>query len=95
MCCLVITVKVFPVAVTGLHKTPAVATPTLSELSEIAKRNNMQISDSDLIEYQDFMKESLKSITRIDRLAEPTLPVKYPRTPGYRPPPEENPHNAW
>src|SRR5262249_61772708 len=22
-------------------------------------------------------------------------PVKYPRTPGYRPAPEENPRNAW
>lgn len=79
----------------GLHKTPAVATPTLSELSEIAKRNNMQISDDDLIQYQEFMGESLKAMTRIDRLAEPTLPVKYPRVPGYRPPPHENLHNAW
>ena len=26
---------------------------------------------------------------------EPKLPVKYPRAPGYRPSPEENPHNAW
>src|SRR5262249_31680876 len=28
-------------------------------------------------------------------LAEPKLPVKYPRAPGYRPSAEENPFNAW
>ena len=79
----------------GLHKTPAVPAPTLEKLKAIAQRNNLQISDDDLRDYQDYMKESVKGITRIDRLAEPTLPVKYPRTPGYRPPPEENPNNAW
>ena len=31
----------------------------------------------------------------VDRLAEPTLPVKYPRTPGHRPSQTENPLNAW
>ena len=78
-----------------MYKTPAVPAPTLEKLKEIAYRNNMQISDDDLKDYHDFLKESVKGITRMDRLAEPTLPVNYPRTPGYRPPPEENPNNAW
>jgi len=33
--------------------------------------------------------------SRVDELVEPTLPVKYPRTPGFRPQPEDNPYNAW
>src|SRR5260221_8341607 len=41
------------------------------------------------------MAGPLASYTRLDELVEPTLPVKYPRTPGYRPGPAENPHNAW
>lgn len=32
---------------------------------------------------------------RLHELPDPKLPVKYPRTPGYRPTPEENPFNAW
>ena len=32
---------------------------------------------------------------RLMALDPPTLPVKYPRTPGYKPPAEENIYNAW
>ena len=78
-----------------MHKTPAVGAPTLAEVREIAERNNIRLSEEELREYQEFMSEGVKAMTRIDRLPEPTLPVKYPRVPGYRPPPEENRHNAW
>jgi amidase len=40
------------------------------------------------------MDEALASYRRLDELAEPKLPVKYPRTPGHRPGPDENPLNA-
>ncbi|WAR25662.1 AMID-like protein [Mya arenaria] len=39
--------------------------------------------------------ESLKLYNDIEGLVPPTLPVKYPRTPGYRPEPSENSCNAW
>ena len=42
-----------------------------------------------------FMAGTLASYRRVDELAEPRLPVKYPRTPGHRPVAAENPHNAW
>ena len=32
---------------------------------------------------------------RLYELPDPKLPVKYPRTPGYRPAMEDNPYNAW
>ena len=41
---------------------------------------------------------SVKTCTSYDilnRYAEPKPEVKYARTPGYRPHPEENPYNAW
>ena len=41
------------------------------------------------------MSGTIESYIRLDELTEPTLPVKYPRTPGYRPQPHENPYNAW
>jgi amidase len=41
------------------------------------------------------MTGSVASYSRLDELTEPTLPVKYPRSPGFRPQPEENPLNAW
>ena len=41
------------------------------------------------------MRGIVESYAHLDKLTEPTLPVKYPRTPGLRPQPEENPYNAW
>ena len=32
---------------------------------------------------------------RLSEIPDPKLPVKYPRTPGYRPVGEDNPDNAW
>ena len=49
----------------------------------------------ELEQCQDLMTEALQSFTRIDHLVEPTLPVKYARTPGYRPADEDNHFNAW
>ena len=41
------------------------------------------------------MAPVLASYARLDQLAEPSLPVNYPRGAGYRPDPEDNPLNAW
>ncbi len=37
----------------------------------------------------------LEDYNRVDQLKEFKLPVKYPRTPGYRASAEENKYNAW
>lgn len=45
------------------------------------------------LEYAAKITESLSAVALLpDPAAER---VRYPRTPGYRPTPEENPHNAW
>ena len=41
------------------------------------------------------MAGNLASYDRLDELTEPSLPVAYPRSPGCRPQPEDNPLNAW
>jgi amidase len=55
----------------------------------------MRLTDQDLAAYRDLMDEAIASYRRIDELAEPKLAVKYPRTSGSRPGPEQNPLNAW
>jgi amidase len=41
------------------------------------------------------MSIAVQSYQRIDELPDTQLPVIYPRTPGHRPAPEDNPYNAW
>ena len=41
------------------------------------------------------MADGLGEYSVLDKYAEPHPEVKYPRLPGYRPPPEENKYNAW
>ena len=43
----------------------------------------------------DITHNSTKGYEVLYKYPEPTLPVKYPRTPGYRPTADENTHNAW
>lgn len=69
--------------------------PSIDELRRIAEAYHMRLTDGDLASYQGLMDEAIASYRRVDEFAEPKLPVKYPRTPGYRPAPEENPLNAW
>ena len=79
-----------------MYSTPLVRKPSISELRNIAVQFGLQIADSPILsEYQEVIGALLKKVNRLDRLAEPTLPVKYPRTPGFRPLPEDNPFNAW
>jgi amidase len=75
--------------------TEGIAPPSLEELSAIAKQYHLKISAEDLATYRDLMKGTIGSYRRISELQEPKLLVKYPRTPGYRPSPEQNPLNAW
>ncbi|XP_054752266.2 amidase-like isoform X2 [Lytechinus pictus] len=88
--------KVFRDVDKDLYSTSLVRKPAISELEKISSQFGLCLGDPKVLnEYQEAMGEILKKINRLDRLAEPTLPVKYPRTPGFRPLPEDNPFNAW
>jgi amidase len=69
--------------------------PTEQTLARLAARHGLDLSGDDLAAYQRVIAKALPSFARLDELAEPKLPVRYPRTPGHRPPAEENPFNAW
>src|SRR5881409_2983271 len=69
--------------------------PPLDELGRIARSYGLELSHDDLASFRNLMDGVLASYRRLDQFAEPTLPVKYRRDPGYRPPASENRLNAW
>ncbi len=69
--------------------------PTLDEIADIADGCGLSLDGNDVKSFQGLMRGIVESYAHLDELTEPTLPVKYPRTPGLRPQPEENPYNAW
>ncbi len=69
--------------------------PTTEEVLHLAQGFGMTLTAEDAVSFRGLMAGSIASYGRLDELAEPKLPVAYPRTPGYRPAPEENPYNAW
>ena len=73
----------------------AVKGPTLEQLHRIAHTYNLNTTEEDLESFRGLMGGVLESYARLVQLSEPNLPVKYPRTPGYRPEPEDNPLGAW
>jgi amidase len=72
-----------------------VSTPTPAQLREIAAKMGLSLTDNDIASFLTLMQPTIEAYNLVDRLPNPLPQVKYPRTPGYRPPPEENKHNAW
>jgi amidase len=72
-----------------------VRVPSVEQLLEIARSFGMHLDPDDAASFQRLMGGSIGSYNRLDQLAEPKLPVKYARAPGFRPGPDENPLNAW
>jgi amidase len=67
----------------------------LDDLARIAASYSLNLTPQDLESFQGLMAGTLASYARLDELVEPALPVKYPRTPGFRPQPKDNPLGAW
>ena len=75
---------------------PGIRPPTVESLRESAQRVGLQLSDEELANAAKRFSQQVPSYTTVAQLTEPAcLPVKYPRTPGYRPSAAENRHNAW
>jgi len=70
--------------------------PTIGQLRGIAESFGLALTDSDLDSFRGLMLPLLAAYTEVERMAEPApLAPKYPRTPGWRPDPSDNPYNAW
>lgn len=69
--------------------------PTLEQMKALVAGLHMTLSDAELLDYMQQMEGSMLAYDRVDALPDHLPKVKYPRTPGYRPPASENPLNAW
>lgn len=69
--------------------------PTIEQLEQVATAFGMKFSHGQLEVLQSLMAPALGSYARLDQLSEPKPAVKYPRTTGWRPLPEDNPLGAW
>jgi amidase len=69
--------------------------PTLDQLQEIVASLHMNMSAAEVSEYLEVLERTFASYDRVNQLPDYLPPVRYPRTPGYRPGASENPLNAW
>ena len=69
--------------------------PTVAQLRESADALGMAPADDYLEEARRIMKPLAAAYRALDALPDELPEVRYPRTPGYRPDADENPHGAW
>ncbi|MCC5987471.1 MAG: amidase [Pararhodobacter sp.] len=73
----------------------SVKRPSHAQMRAMADRFNMSMSDDELGQFAAVMEGYIQTYDRVNA-APDNLPVtRYPRNPGYRPGPSENPLNAW
>ncbi len=73
----------------------SVKRPTLDQMKEIVTSLHMSMSEAEIQEYMDVMEGTFQAYDRLQQIPDNLPPVRYPRTPGYRPGAGENPLNAW
>ncbi len=73
----------------------AVRRPTMAQFREIADDLGMSVSDREAEIFLDNINGTCAAYDLIDQAPDYLPEVKYPRSTGYRPGPEENPYNAW
>lgn len=73
----------------------AVKRPTPSQLRAVAEDLGITLTEADLQSFLGLMAGSFAAYDVIDAMPDYLPPVKYPRTPGYRPEGAENQYNAW
>ena len=69
--------------------------PTPDEMKALADSLHFTMTADELEAYRTLVIENLPAYAAVDAMVEPKPEVKHPRTPGRRPEPGENPHNAW
>lgn len=69
--------------------------PTLEQMKAIVAGLHMSMSEREVEEYLEVLEGTFQAYDRVNQLPDNLPPVRYPRTPGYRPGAAENPLNAW
>lgn len=62
---------------------------------DLADRIGMSMSDDELRQFSDVMEGDIQTHDRVSAAPDDLPVARYPRSPGYRPGPSENPQNAW
>jgi amidase len=73
----------------------SVALPTQSQLRAVAEQCGLSLTDDDVASFRGLMQGSVDAYNLVAAMPDEVPSVNYPRTPGYRPAPEDNPRNAW
>jgi amidase len=69
--------------------------PTIEQLQKIVQSLHMSMSEREIGEYLDVLEGTMQAYDRVEQLPDYLPEVRYPRTPGTRPSPSENPLGAW
>ena len=73
----------------------AINRPTHQQLADIVASLGMNMDDAEIGFYLENMQGVFDRYDIIDQMPDDIPQVRYPRTPGYRPQPKDNPNNAW
>ena len=73
----------------------AVRRPTPSQMREVADDLGMELGEEEIEAFVELARGALGAFDLLDLMSDYLPPVKYPRTPGYRPEGEENKYGAW
>lgn len=69
--------------------------PTPEEIHEIARDLGLPLGPDEAASYAELVAPFVEGVSALDALPDGLPPVRYPRTPGARPEPEDNPLGAW
>jgi amidase len=69
--------------------------PTAEQMHDIVNSLHLSMSPGEVAEYLDVLEGTFQAYDRVNELPDYLPPVRYPRTPGYRPGANENALNAW
>ena len=59
--------------------------PSAEQIGDLAWRLDLDLSEDEIEAYARIVGAGMAAYRRLDELAAPKPPVKYPRSPGYRP----------
>jgi amidase len=73
----------------------AIQRPSAQDLQQAGSELGLHLSEADAESFLGLMQGLLDAYNTVDSMVDELPSVRYPRTPGTRPNPQENPYNAW
>lgn len=73
----------------------SVRRPELSDIEQANQAYGLQLSNEQVAEYRNMLESVCLDYDIVDEMTDNEPTVRYPRTPGFQPDPDQNPFNAW